>query len=202
MRTTTTAMAALGFVGLSMVIPTFISAQSDIDLIEEALLPLPVHLRDAAGIVVPTGDGLRFLRPAETDLVCRPDGASRGFRVLCVHGIENRAVTQAFRRYVNEGASRSEAWAAVEAAIGSGDLTVPRPGAMAYFQTGPNRAESVQLTIIYMPYATTERTGLPTEPTTDGAWLMCPGRPNAHIMLGSEPYGVEGLWRDCLEPAG
>jgi hypothetical protein len=40
-------------------------------------------------------------------------------------------------------------------------------------------------------------TGLPTE-RSDGTWLMCPGSPGGHIMVGDIPYGQdEELWKTC-----
>ena len=56
---------------------------------------------------------------------------------------------------------------------------------------------------VLVPFATGQSTGLPEEPTADRAWLMCPGTPRAHIMIGPTPYGLseELGWRSCA-PAG
>lgn len=41
--------------------------------------------------------------------------------------------------------------------------------------------------VIYMPYATTESTGLPSKPEVPGMpWLMDPGTHRAHIMITPE----------------
>ena len=50
-----------------------------------------------------------------------------------------------------------------------------------------------------VPFATGETTGLPEEPTPNRAWLMCPGTPRAHIMIGPIPYGLseEIGWQAC-----
>jgi len=44
--------------------------------------------------------------------------------------------------------------------------------------TGANRT-----TVVYMPYATAESTGLSPKPATGAPWIMSPGKPWAHLML-------------------
>ena len=39
------------------------------------------------------------------------------------------------------------------------------------------------LYVIYMPYATSASTGIPTTPVAGMPWLMLPGTPKAHVML-------------------
>jgi hypothetical protein len=43
-----------------------------------------------------------------------------------------------------------------------------------------------QLIVIYIPYATTESTGLSDKPTRGTPWLMNAGTPKAHIMFVPE----------------
>jgi hypothetical protein len=40
-----------------------------------------------------------------------------------------------------------------------------------------------KLFVVYMPYATTATTGIPTTGKPGEPWLMFPGTPKAHIML-------------------
>jgi len=40
-----------------------------------------------------------------------------------------------------------------------------------------------KLFVVYMPYATTATTGIPTTAKQGEPWLMFPGTPKAHIML-------------------
>jgi hypothetical protein len=50
---------------------------------------------------------------------------------------------------------------------------------------------------IALPWATGELTGLSTE-RSDGVWLMCPGAPGAHIMVGDIPHGRDPeIWKTC-----
>ena len=48
---------------------------------------------------------------------------------------------------------------------------------------GKVSAEVKPLYVIYMPYATSASTGIPTKPAPGAPWLMLPGTPKAHVML-------------------
>ena len=42
--------------------------------------------------------------------------------------------------------------------------------------------------VVYIPYATTETTGLPLKPAAPGMpWIMHPGTHGAHIMINPKP---------------
>lgn len=178
------------------------AAQSDAELIEEATLPLPPQLRDDAAVVATGPDGRqRVIREGRTALACTADEPEPGFRVTCINGSTGNVI-QAYTGHLARGASVSEAWDAVNAAIGAGTLTTATPGTLIFIQSGPSRAESAHLAVTLVPYATAEATGLPTRPTADRAWLMCPGTARAHIMLGQVPYGIDpnAGWERCLLP--
>lgn len=184
------------------VVPALAAAQSDADLITEALLPLPDQLRDEAAVVTMDAHGQRrVIREGKTALTCTPDGPDPGFYATCINGSTGNVI-QAYTSHLARGASIREAWDAVNAAIGTGSLTTATPGTLIFIQSGPSRAESAQPTVTLVPYATAEATGLGVEPTADRAWLMCPGTPRAHIMLGQVPYGInpDAGWQRCLLP--
>lgn len=74
----------------------------------------------------------------------------------------------------------------------SGKIKLPEQSAALYSLTGPADSFDPQtmtvtgatpLYVIYMPFATTETTGLPSQAPRGQPWLMNPGRPGAHIML-------------------
>lgn len=48
---------------------------------------------------------------------------------------------------------------------------------------GDEPAGGRRLTVLYVPYATPEETGLPTDPSAGLPWLMLPGTPTAHVMV-------------------
>ena len=187
---------------LSLAAPTA-TAQSDAELIEEATLPLPPQLKDEAAVVTTGPDGRqRVIREGRTALTCTPDEPAPGFSVSCINGSTGNVI-QAYTGHLARGASISEAWAAVNAAIEAGTLTTATPGTLIFIQSGPSRAESAHLAVTLVPYATEQATGLPTRPTADRAWLMCPGTPRAHIMFGQVPYGIDpnAGWERCLLPS-
>jgi len=69
---------------------------------------------------------------------------------------------------------------------------LPRTPAALWQLTGPAGsydaatnvvAEARPLYVIYMPFATTATTGVPSVPALGTPWLMLPGTPKAHIMF-------------------
>ena len=86
----------------------------------------------------------------------------------------------------------------LDAAHRAGTVPNATMGALMVFWSGPDADHGKKTTVIWVPGATGVSTGLPTEPRADSAWLMCPGLPRAHIMVGSLAYGLpENLWRRC-----
>ena len=190
------------FAAVLLLLSAAARAQSDADLIAEATLPLPPQLKHAAEVVVTGPDGRqRVIRAGRTALTCTPDGPEPGFSVTCINGSTGNVIA-AYTGHLERGASIPEAWDAVNAAIEAGTLTTATPGTLIFIQSGPSRAEAAHLAVTLVPYATAEATGLPTRPTADRAWLMCPGTARAHIMLGQVPYGIDpnAGWERCLLP--
>ena len=190
------------FAAVLLLLSAAARAQSDADLIAEATLPLPPQLKHDAEVVVTGPDGRqRVIRAGRTALTCTPDGPEPGFSVTCINGSTGNVIA-AYTGHLERGASIPEAWDAVNAAIEAGTLTTATPGTLIFIQSGPSRAEAAHLAVTLVPYATAEATGLPTRPTADRAWLMCPGTARAHIMLGQVPYGIDpnAGWERCLLP--
>ena len=178
------------------ILPAPIAAQTMDELISEAVLPLPAHQRDDATVVVYEPDGSRtVLRQGSNAMVCRPDGPAPGIRVTCY--------VQTFVPRMDETARlRAEGevrvFSVIDAELRDGTLANATTGAVMRFWSGPDRAHTRRLTVIWVPGATGASTGLPVRPSADSAWLMCGGTPRAHIMIGSTPYGVsEDAWRQC-----
>lgn len=190
------------FAAVLLLLSAAARAQSDAELIAEATLPLPPQLKHDAEVVVTGPDGRqRVIRAGRTALTCTPDGPEPGFSVTCINGSTGNVIA-AYTGHLERGASIPEAWDAVNAAIEAGTLTTATPGTLIFIQSGPSRAEAAHLAVTLVPYATAEATGLPTRPTADRAWLMCPGTARAHIMLGQVPYGIDpnAGWERCLLP--
>jgi hypothetical protein len=76
--------------------------------------------------------------------------------------------------------------------IRAGKLPMPKQAAL-WQLNGPMTAVDVAagkigpevkpLYVIYMPYATSASTGIPSAPAAGMPWLMLPGTPKAHVML-------------------
>ena len=76
------------------------------------------------------------------------------------------------------------------AEVKAGRLAMPTQPAALYSLTGgsydaaANAAPGARpLYVIYIPGATAESTGIPTQPAQGTPWLMFPGTPKAHIMF-------------------
>ena len=57
---------------------------------------------------------------------------------------------------------------------------------MMYSLQGPRFDNALPLTVIFMPYATTESTGLSTQPDAFRPYLMAAGEPLAHIVFAGK----------------
>ncbi len=172
--------------------PTFASAQAVTDQITEAVLALPEAFRDGATVVTldSNGERLAVLREGTNEFVCEADGSSPGFTVFCTHeSLEH------FRQLVIQGLAAGPAGFGriVMAGLQPGDI---QAGAIEYVLSGPD-LDSAELTqVIFLPNATPDSTGLPTEPKSDVAWLMSAGTPVAHVMVGPIPW----MLRQELDP--
>ena len=181
---------------VALIAPTTATAQTVAESIAEAIIPLPDHQKDDA-TVVRYADGSRtVLRQGSNTMVCEPDGPAPGIRVWCYH--------ESFVPRMNEIArlraqGERNALVVVDAAHAAGTVPNAERGALMRFWSGPDRAHARRMTIIWVPGATSDSTGLPVEPSADSAWLMCPTGSRAHIMVGATPYGIpEDAWKRCL----
>lgn len=139
-----------------------------------------------------TAGKLEVLRPGTNGMNClalyvtRPD-----FHVACYHkGLE------AFMARGREIREKMGAKANVDSIrfkeIGEGKLKMPAQGALYsitvkkedWSATTRTVSHAMPLSVVYVPGATEESTGLSKAPLKGGApWLMFPGTPKAHIML-------------------
>jgi len=78
------------------------------------------------------------------------------------------------------------------AEVKASKLKMPTQPASLYQIFGPKDAfdattgtvtKGNALFVVYIPFATTESTGLSTTPSSTKPWLMLPGTPKAHIMF-------------------
>ena len=91
------------------------------------------------------------------------------------------------RRLRARGMGRAEVMDARYEALQAGTIEMPARAALFSISAdaGPEDLEGARrLAVVYVPGATTEEIGLPGRPDGDSPWLMLPGTPWAHIMIG------------------
>ncbi len=169
-------------------------------LIATATLALPEQSRAGAEVRAWTEDGgLRVIRAGTNGLICLSDRPGEGLSVACYHESLEPFMERGreLRAEGVEGMDRMQRrWAEAR----DGVLAMPAGAAMVFnfrmpeepadpAAIDPERAGRLQA--VYIPYATPESTGLPTEPPGGSApWLMWPGEPSAHIMISLPPSGA------------
>ena len=153
---------------------------------EEDRANITVYGYDKEGKVV-------LLKEGSNNLVCiADDPGMNGISVSCYNKKLEPFMSRG-RELKAEGKDMMERRTIRQKEVESGKLKMPDTPSMTYILTGKvanlNR-ETGELKdaklryVIYMPYATTEETGLPDRPHTPGMpWLMDPGTHRAHIMI-------------------
>jgi len=137
---------------------------------------------DAEGAVV-------GLREGTNGLTCLADDPSRaGFSVAC-YPSELEPYMRRGRELRAEGKAFDEVFAIREAEVKSGQLEIPDRSVLNVLsgELDPDTGEvkdAYMRYVVYIPYATSESTGLPLQPVTPGGpWIMDPGTHRAHIMI-------------------
>lgn len=172
--------------------PAFAQSLTAEQQIAAAISPLPDEYKAGAEVRAITPDGLETLRQGTNDMICLGDapGDDR-FHVACYHNSLEPFMERG-RALRSEGHSGDEVTRIREEEARSGELEMPEQAAALYSLTGPSdsfNAETMEVSgatplhVVYMPYATTESTGLPTSAPQGRPWLMNPGMPWAHMML-------------------
>ena len=156
--------------------------QSVDEQIQEALLPLPESLRAGATVVLESEPGKRtVLRPGDSQIICRADTPAPGFSVVCYHSSADALFTRS-EQLTAEGRSEEESRDILSAEVNSGKLPVAK-GAAYYRLAGASPHTALTMMGVFLPNATSESTGLSTEPNNYRPWLMWAGTAAAHIMI-------------------
>jgi hypothetical protein len=164
--------------------------------IAAALLPAPDSLRAGATVLGYDAQGkLITLRKGENQLVCLADDPVRkDFHVACYHKDLDPFMARG-RELRLQKMTRPQIDSAREADINAGRIHMPVRATSLYeifakegsFDPATNTVtDGSKVYVVYVPYATTETTGLSTAPIPGGPWLMYPGKPWAHIMIVPE----------------
>lgn len=162
--------------------------------IKTAVLPAPEELKEGAMVYGYNEEGkLVVLREGTNYLVCIADDPNReGINVSCYSKKLDPFMARG-RELAAEGKSVAEQRETRQKEAESGELVLPDSPSMTYILSGDEEdydsstgelKNSYYRYVIYMPYATTEETGLPDKPHVPGMpWLMDPGTHRAHIMI-------------------
>ncbi|SNS00689.1 hypothetical protein SAMN06295967_1026 [Belliella buryatensis] len=180
-----------------MLFVTFVSAQeipSKAIQIKTALLAAPDELKEGAMIYGydERGDFI-VLRKGSNDLICLADDPKTpGFNASCYHK-DLDIFMERGRQLKKEGKNAKEIFDIREAEAKSGKLKMPKDGATLFVLTAdeadydPKTGEvkdSYLRYVVYIPWATSESTGLPLRPSGPAMpWIMDPGTHRAHIMI-------------------
>ncbi len=160
--------------------------------IAEAVTPLPEAQRDGATVYGFRDDAelAVVIREGTNDFLCLADTpGDETFQVSCYHKSLEPFMAMG-RRLRAEGLSTAKVMERRQAAMDAGTLPIPMNGALTplwgTIQPEAKHPDTVSvLSVLYVPDATAESTGLPTRPMGVGRpWLMQPGMHRAHIMIG------------------
>ena len=162
--------------------------------IRTAVLAAPEDSRNDATVYGYDNTGeLVILRKGNNNMVCIADDPNfDGIKVSC-YSKKLEPFMARGRELTREGKSEIEKRKVRKEEVESGKLLMPDSPSTLYVLTGSedNYDRSTgQLKdgkfryVVYIPYATTESTGLPDKPEAPGMpWLMDPGTHRAHIMI-------------------
>ncbi|MDO8965438.1 hypothetical protein [Algoriphagus sp.] len=145
-----------------------------------------VYGYDAKGEVI-------LLRQGTNKTVCLADDSTReGLSVSCYHISAQPFMARGWDLR-KEGKNADEIFKIREAESKSGKLRLPDQGSLLNALTADEKdvnwttgeaKNTYTRSVVYIPWATAESTGLPLKPAAPGLpWIMDPGTHRAHIMI-------------------
>ncbi len=181
-------VGVLGVMGVAAILSTSAGAQTDAEMIAQAVLPLPDDLKADATVFrydEETGERI-VLRQGTNHVECQPRN-EEGF-TRCGPTVEGPR-RDLSAKLAAQGVEGDELQAALAAAEARGDIKPRTFGALNYrlFDT-PDRIQL--LWIVSVPNATAAELGYPTAGQRDNSlagkgtpWMMLEGTPGAHLMI-------------------
>ncbi len=183
---------AISFAGLAQELkPEILSPEIQI---KTAVLAAPEELRSEAKVYGYDKNGkMVVLREGGNYMICLADDPSKkGISVSCYSDKLEPFMARG-RALSSEGKSEMDKRAVRQQEVEAGTLKMPEAPSMTYIFSGDEEnynkttgelSDGKFRYVIYIPYATTESTGLPDRPEVPGMpWLMDPGTHRAHIMI-------------------
>ncbi len=162
--------------------------------IKMALLAAPPEKRDSSTVYGFNDEKqLVLLKQGSNELICLADNpADSAFSVSCYYK-DLEPFMKRGRELKEQGMNDQQVFDTREKEVMAGTLLMPKQPATLFAYSA--KAEDVNRTtgevkngylryVIYIPYATSQSTGLPLKPSTQGMpWIMDPGTHRAHIMI-------------------
>jgi hypothetical protein len=162
--------------------------------IAAAVTALPEDMRAGATVLgYVTAGKLVTLREGKNDMIClAQEPGAKSFHSACYHKSMDPFMARG-RMLRAQGVTGAQVDTVRFAEVKSGRITMPEQPAMLYQIFGgtfdPATAKVTggnSLYVTYIPFATSESTGISTKPTDKGPWIMFPGTPKAHIMYAGK----------------
>ena len=181
----------LGLQGLGAAAQELSVPERDVQ-VGQAVLAAPPSMQQGATVLGyggkdRPGDPLTVLRQGTNELICLADDPGvQEFHVACYHRSLDDFMALG-RRLKAEGMGRAAIMDARHAALEAGEFAMPRWASLYSLSAdgGPEDLDGARrLAVVYVPGATAEELGLPARPDGNSPWLMLPGTPWAHIMIG------------------
>jgi len=172
--------------GCALIVPSIVSAQSNSEAIERALMPLSGRTAQGASVVTWNADQTwETIKEGTNTWVCydrsgEPNEAP--FAVQCTSKANLARVAQN-RTFDARGTTPEERRDLVAAAQANGTRIDAEYGSMFISMNGQNQESAGTHTTVATPYATGESTGLPENRRQGGAYVMAAGTSEAHIMV-------------------
>lgn len=175
--------------------------ETDEALIATALMAAPKESRLRCKVIGynMTGEFVT-LKEGDNEFIVLADNPNQdGFNAACYHKDLEPFMARG-RALRAEGKTRQEIFAMREAEMKSGEITITPGstlhiyyGAKTMYDVETSKVEGAQLRyVVYMPWATSESTGLPEDPMAPNhPWIMNPGTHKAHIMISPLPEDNE-----------
>jgi hypothetical protein len=162
--------------------------------IKTALLAAPAAKRDSATVYgYSENNELVVLRKGTNEIICVADDPSQAeFSVASYHK-DLQPFMERGRALRKMGRTHQEIFDLREKEAKSGELSMPKqPTTLVvvsakdadYNKNTGEVKNAYMRSVVYIPYATAESTGLPLKPEAPGMpWIMHPGTHGAHIMI-------------------
>lgn len=170
---------------------------TDTALIATALMAAPEESRAEAKVIGynMAGEFVTLREGNNEFIVLADDPKKEGFSAACYHKSLEPFMARG-RELRAEGKKRQEVFATREAEMKSGKLKIVTGstlhiyyGIKTQYDPETSKVDDARIRyVIYMPWATSESTGLPKVPMAPHhPWIMNPGTNRAHIMISPMP---------------